>query len=101
MYGCRANAHAIGDMLLEYDFFLQQPDSFDHAMTYFNPHCLVPDGCDVVPMWENLDLKDGARAANLTAATKSQVAELLDSACGPTVFRKAQVSEILKTPLRE
>jgi hypothetical protein len=101
MYGCHSNADTIGNLLLEHDCFLQQPDSFDRSTTYFNPHCLVREGHDLVPMWEPLDLKEGVRAANLTAPKKSQVTELLDSASGPTVFRKAQVSEMLKTTLRE
>ena len=53
-------------------------------------------------MWErDDDPKEGAHAARLSAANKSQVDELLDSASGPTVFRRAQVSEMLKTPLKE
>lgn len=99
VYGCRANANTVGDLLLEHACFLQQPDSFDHSTTYFNPHCLVREGHDLV--WEPHDPKEGLPAANLTAAKKSQVAELLDSASGPTVFRKALVSEMLKTTLRE
>lgn len=101
LYGCRANADAIGDMLLEHDCFLQQPDSFDLSTAYFNPQCLVQQEDDSTLMWEHLDMREGNRAPSLNAMKKSQVNELLDSASGPTVFRRAQVSEMLKTTLKE
>lgn len=103
MYGCRANANVTGGMLFEHSCFLQQPDSFDDSTTYFNPQCLAREEDDGVPMWEHIDPREGEaiRAANLSAGTRSQVTELLDSASGPAVFKSAQVSEMVKTPLRE
>jgi len=102
VYGRHANADTTGEMLLQHGCFLQQPDSFDHSAIYFNPQCLTREADDSVPIWERDDNpKEGTRAAKLSAANKSQVNELLDSASGPTVFRRAQVSEMLKTTLRE
>ena len=37
VYGRYANADTIGEMLLQYGCFLQQPDSFDYSAIYFNP----------------------------------------------------------------
>lgn len=103
VYGARTNANAVGEMLLEHDCFLQQPDSFSQGTTYFNPQCLIREDDDDVPIWEHVELKEGVamRAANLSAGEKCQIAELLDSANGPIVFKKAQVSEMLQTTLRE
>lgn len=77
-------------MLLNHDCFLQQPDTFDESTTYFNPQYLVRDDDDFMPIWEPSEAEAGVRAANLSAGAKSKVTELLDSACGPTVFRGVQ-----------
>lgn len=101
VYGCRTSANATGEMLLDQDCYLQQPDSFDDSMTYFNPQCLVREDDDFVSIWENVKVEAGIRAANLNVGEKSKVAELLDSASGPTVFESVQVSEMLQTTLKE
>ena len=103
MYGCRSVADDTGRVLLDHDCFLQQPDSFDDSTTYFNPQYLAREEEDGVPMWDHIELKEdgGIRAANLSAAKRSQVVEVLDSASGPAVFKRTQVSEMLKTTLRE
>lgn len=97
MYGSGTRADAIGEMLLDHDHFLQQPDSFDESTTYINPQRLVQDDYD----WEPSEAEQSVRPATLSASIKSKVTELLDSASGPNVFRAVQVSEMLKTPLRE
>ncbi|KAK1758998.1 SNF2 family N-terminal domain-containing protein [Echria macrotheca] len=97
LYGSGTRADAIGEMLLDHDHFLQQPDSFDESTTYINPQRLVQDDYDEEP----IEVEQSVRPATLSARTKSKVTELLDLASGPTVFRAVQVSEMLKTPLRE
>jgi hypothetical protein len=100
IYGCRAKADEIGGMLLDHDCFLQQPDSFDESMTYFNPQCLTHDD-DSMPTWESSGAHLSTPAAGLSVVEKSKVAELLDAAGGPTVFRDVQVSEMLQTGLKQ
>lgn len=102
VYGCRTNADEIGGMLLDHDCYLQQPDFFDESMTYFNPQCLTrAHDDDSMPTWEPLGADLDTSAASLSAVEKSKVAELLDAAQGPTVFRDVQVSEKLQTSLKE
>jgi hypothetical protein len=69
---------------------------------YINPQCLTrADDDDIMPTWERVEADLGTTAAaNLSVAEKSKVAELLDSASGPTVFRDIKVSEILQTSLK-
>lgn len=89
-------------MLLDHDCYLQQPDSFDESMTYFNPQCLTrADSDDSLPTWEPFEADPDTPVASLSVAEKSKVADLLDPASGPTVFRDVQVSEILQTGLKE
>jgi hypothetical protein len=102
VYGCRTDADEIGGMLLDHDCYLQQPDSFDESMTYFNPQCLTrADDDDSMPTWEPLAADLNTSTASLSAVEKSKVAELLDSAQGPTIFRDVQVSDMLQTNLKE
>ena len=101
VYGNRAKADATGEMLLQHDCFLQQPGTFDDSKKYYNPHCLFSEEDGTVPMWESVDEETDIRAANLSAGQKSKVAELLDSASGPTVFRCVQASQMLRTALKE
>jgi len=102
IYGCRAKAAEIGEMLLDHDCFLQQPDSFDDSMTYFNPQCLTrADDDDSMPTWEPDQAGLDTPLANLSAVQKSKVVELLDSASGPAVFRDVQISEMLQTSLKQ
>ena len=102
VYGCRTDADEIGGMLVDYDCYLQQPDSFDESMTYFNPQCLTrADDDDSMPTWEPLAADLDTSAASLRAVDKSKVAELLDAAQGPTVFRDVQISQMLQTSLKE
>ncbi|KAH6850550.1 hypothetical protein B0I37DRAFT_371876 [Chaetomium sp. MPI-CAGE-AT-0009] len=101
VYGSRTKADEIGGMLLDHDCFLQQPDSFDEFMTYFNPQCLThADDDDSMPTWQRFGADPDTPAASLSAVEKPKVAELLDAARGPTVFRHVQVSEMLQTSLK-
>ena len=102
VYGYRPKADEIGAMLLDHDCFLQQPDSFDESMTYFNPQCLTRGDNDESSLtWDRFKTNPETLAASLSVSEKSKVAELLDSASGPTVFRHVQFSEMLQTDLRE
>jgi hypothetical protein len=99
VYGPRSKADEIGGMLLDHDCFLQQPDSCDESMIYFNPQCLTRgDGDDSPPTFKT---DPETTTASLTVSEKSKVAELLDSASGPSVFRHVQCSEMLRTELKE
>ena len=102
VYGPRSKADKIGGMLLDHDCFLQQPDSYDESMTYFNPQCLTrEDDDDSTPSWVRSETQPDISAVSLSVSEKSKVAELLDSASGPTVFREVQCSEMLQTELKE
>ena len=89
-------------MLLRHDCFLQQPDSFDDSVTYFNPHCLTRAADDdSMPTWDRVEAEQDTPAENLSVVEKSKVAELLDSASGPMVYRDIQVSEMLQVSLKK
>jgi len=102
VYGYRPKAGEIARMLLDHDCFLQQPDSFDDSMTYFNPQCLTRgDNDDSSPTWHLSTTHPKTPATSLSVSEKSKVAELLDSASGPAVFRHVQLNDMLQTELRE
>jgi hypothetical protein len=102
IYCSRTNADALGDLLLDLDWFLQQPDTFDPSTTYYNPQWLCPPGAEFEQTNScNAGSTKSSQKLVLGVAQKSKVEELLDSATGPVIFRKAQVSELLVTELKE
>lgn len=104
VYGLRSHADSIGDMLLDHDCFLQQPSASDvGALVYYNPQCFIqnPDGS--TPMWHADDNPedDHVRPSELSDHHLSEVNKLLDSAAGPEIVRRVDVSDMLSTPLKE
>ncbi|OTA59128.1 hypothetical protein K449DRAFT_436085 [Hypoxylon sp. EC38] len=99
IYGRIEQSNAIGDALLEQDYFLQRPDSYDPSRPYHNPQCLSgPDKEDELS-WEcNESFVN--QTTILDEKEKSKVAELLDSATGPINFRTVQISDIIITKLK-
>ncbi|KAI1211065.1 SNF2 family N-terminal domain-containing protein [Annulohypoxylon truncatum] len=99
IYGRFEQREAIGDMLLERDCFLQQPESYDVSRPYDNPQCLSNlDGQE--SFWENNE-SSPSQSAVLHEKEKSRVVELLDSATGPISFRRVPISDILISKLKE
>lgn len=98
IYGRLEESETIGDMLLERDCFLQQPDSHDISRPYHNPQFLSDP--DEESLWE-VQESFSAKSAVLCEGKKSRVVELLDSATGPTSFRRVQISDILISELKE
>ncbi|KAI0152567.1 SNF2 family N-terminal domain-containing protein [Hypoxylon sp. NC0597] len=100
IYGRLEQSDAIGDMLLQQDYFLQRPDSHDPSRPYYNPQCLSDPDKEDDPSWEcNKSITN--QTAILDEREKTKVAELLDSATGPTNFRTVQISDILITRLKK
>ena len=66
VYGCRTAADAIGEVLLDYDCFLQQPAAFDVSITYLNPQCLPHGHEDVVVMRNPSEAQVGIHIADLS-----------------------------------
>ncbi|KAI0899905.1 SNF2 family N-terminal domain-containing protein, partial [Annulohypoxylon nitens] len=98
IYGRLEESETIGDMLLERDCFLQQPDSHDISRPYHNPQCLSDP--DEESSWE-VQESSPAKSSILCEGKKSRVVELLDSATGPTSFKRVQISDILISELKE
>ncbi|KAI1457991.1 SNF2 family N-terminal domain-containing protein [Annulohypoxylon moriforme] len=99
IYGNFEEGEAIGDMLLEQDCFLQKPESYDTSRPYHNPQCLY-DPNEEESFWEDDELSP-PQGAVLREKEKNKVTELLDSATGPTNFRRVQISEVLVSKLKE
>ncbi|KAI0840675.1 SNF2 family N-terminal domain-containing protein [Hypoxylon sp. FL0890] len=100
IYGRLEQSDAVGDKLLEQDYFLQRPDSYDPSRPYYNPQCLSdPDKED-----EPFPVRNESCSAQTTVLDekkKSKFAELLDSAAGPTEFKPVHISDILITKLKK
>lgn len=99
IYGLRERGDAVADWLFDSDCYLQQPDAYDSSMTYHNPQLLVQPGKTLEPTWETSEAAL-VEVKALNHAERSMVAELLDSATGPTVFRRIQTSDIVVTELK-
>jgi hypothetical protein len=59
------------------------------------------DDDDSMPTWYRVEADPETPASSLSVVQKSKVAELLDSASGPAVFRDFQASEMLQTSLKK
>ncbi|KAI1416817.1 SNF2 family N-terminal domain-containing protein [Hypoxylon sp. FL1857] len=81
-------------------YFLQRPDSYDASRPYHNPQCLSGPDNEDAPSWE-CNESSSVQTTVLDEKEKSKVAELLDSATGPTDFRIVQISDILITSLKK
>ncbi|KAK3988364.1 hypothetical protein QBC44DRAFT_382319, partial [Cladorrhinum sp. PSN332] len=114
VHGRRDDGDKIGDMLLDHDYYLQQPDPSDVeiGVGYWNPQMLMPSSeragqCVDQEMWEpeveESTEVDRKTTGSLNAKEKSAVAEMLDSAIGPAEFKHVQVTELLRaeTKLKE
>ena len=99
LYSHSSDAGAIGDYLSKSEWFLQQPDSYDRSTTYYNPQWLLRPGAEHVPSFQQ-ESTASKKAPGMGAVEKSEIAELLDSATGPSRFHPARVSELLKTELK-
>ncbi|KAI1386581.1 SNF2 family N-terminal domain-containing protein [Hypoxylon trugodes] len=99
VYGRREQGEPIGDMLSEQGYFLQQPDSYDASRPYYNPQYLFDPDEDMV--FEEYTEAPMVRGTAFYEDKKSKVAELFDSATGPTEFTRVPISDILITKLKE
>ncbi|KAH6891507.1 SNF2 family N-terminal domain-containing protein [Thelonectria olida] len=100
VYSLRRDGDEIGDFLSDHDWFLQQPEAYDPSTAYRNPQWLCRPGTEFETSWQRNEMK-ATLPTGLGAAEKKKVAELLDSAVGPAVFKRAQVSDMLVTELKE
>ncbi|KAI1657871.1 SNF2 family N-terminal domain-containing protein [Daldinia decipiens] len=99
IYGQFEQGDAIGNMLLEQDCFLQQPDSYDVSRPYHNPQCFSYSGKEDNLFQETSGLSL-SRCTILGESDKSKATELLDCAIGPTNFRRVQTSRVITTALK-
>ncbi|KAI4861311.1 SNF2 family N-terminal domain-containing protein [Hypoxylon rubiginosum] len=99
IYGLLRESDSVGDMLLEQDCFLQQPDWYDATRRYHNPQCLLHPDKETETPWMDNGISS-AHATCLGENEKSKVTELLDSATGPSTFRRVEISDILVTELK-
>lgn len=100
IYGLLRESDSVGDMLLEQDCFLQQPDWYDATRRYHNPQCLLHPDKETETPWMDNGISS-AHATCLGENEKSKVTELLDSATGPSTFRRVEISDILVTELKK
>lgn len=100
IYGLLSQSHAIGALLSTKDYFLQHPDCFDDSVAYHNPQWLMRPGKELEYVWETHE-QALSPPTILRATEKQKVDELLDSATGPTEFKRVQASDFLVTELKE
>ncbi|KAI1103966.1 SNF2 family N-terminal domain-containing protein [Jackrogersella minutella] len=100
VYGRFDQGEALGDMLLEQDCFLQQPGMYDVSRAYYNPQCLSDPDKENESLSEYDEVLSDQKKV-LNENEKNMVSELLDSATGPTDFRRVSVSDVLITQLKE
>ncbi|KAI1379440.1 SNF2 family N-terminal domain-containing protein [Hypoxylon crocopeplum] len=99
VYGQLQQSEAIGNMLLEQDCFLQQPDSYDASRPYCNPQSFSHSDKEAEPFRAS-EILPLPQPAALPESEKAKVNDLLDSATGPTAFRAVPVSDFLTTKLK-
>lgn len=100
IYGLQSHSHTIGALLSTRGYFLQQPDIFDDSVTYHNPQWFTRPGKEAEYVWET-NGSTSPPPTVLRAIEKKKVDELLDSATGPTEFKRVQASDFLVTELKE
>lgn len=93
------DAGRIGDYLSDSGWFLQEPDPCDRSATYHNPQWLLRPGIEEIPSYQQ-GLARSKHAPDLSTSEMSEITILLDSATGPSTFKPAQVSKLLKTELK-
>lgn len=99
IYGQFEQGDAIGNMLLEQDCFLQQPDSYDIFRPYHNPQCFSYSKKEDNHFQGDPETSP-SRYTILDKSDKSKATELLDCATGPTNFRRVQTSRVITTELK-
>jgi hypothetical protein len=99
-YTTEADCAKVGDFLSERDWYLQQPSSYDASTTYHNPQWLTRPGVKFEPPHietQSRPVQDGTMIPD----EKSKIHEVLDSAIGPVEFKRARISDLLTTQLKE
>ncbi|KAI1481970.1 SNF2 family N-terminal domain-containing protein [Daldinia eschscholtzii] len=99
IYGQFEHGDAIGNMLLEHDCFLQQPDSYDVLRPYKNPQCLLYSDKEEDVIQTHLPTPP-SRYTVLDEGGKSKATELLDCAVGPANFKRVQAPRVITTELK-
>ncbi|XXG98338.1 Proteasome subunit beta type-5 [Hypoxylon texense] len=99
IYGWLRESAYVGDMLLEQGCFLQQPDTYDATRPYHNPQCLLHPNEEIEPPRVDVEIST-VQGTCLNENEQSKVTELLDSATGPSTFRRVEISDILVTELK-
>lgn len=100
IYGLLSHSDSIGDFLSKNGYFLQRPDYVDDSVTYHNPQWLVAPGKKAKHVWEAIE-RDSSPGTPLRDTEKHKLNELLDSATGPTNFKRVPASDFLVTELKE
>jgi hypothetical protein len=102
-YGLCIESATVGDILVEYDLYLQLPTSFDNSVPYQNPQSFSVSS--IVETAQDMPLLKPRSTGPVKSSmseliTKSKVRELLDSATGPEEFREVKASSKLVTKLK-
>ena len=104
VYGLGAESETVGDILVQYNLYLQLPYSFDVSVPYQNPQSFsLPISGNTAAL--DMPVRE-AKGSSVTAmalldsVAKSKVNDLLDSATGPEQFREVQASAKLLTELK-
>ena len=98
LYGFHQDSDAIGTLLSDHNFYLQQPITFDYSVAYFNPQYLLRPGSEF-KMEAQEDLPGIVREKEMAQTIRSQMLQVFDTALGPTLFSEVQVSKRLITDL--
>ncbi|KAI1326476.1 hypothetical protein F5Y16DRAFT_421782 [Xylariaceae sp. FL0255] len=101
-YTTDVDCDKIGDFLSQYDWYLQQPESYDPSTTYHNPQWLTRPGVQFEAT--QIEAHHQSKSTLFSAPTvdeKNKFDEVLDSATGPAEFRRARASDLLTTQLKE
>ncbi|OTB12626.1 hypothetical protein K445DRAFT_179432 [Daldinia sp. EC12] len=96
IYGQFEHGDVIGNMLLEHDCFLPQPDSYDVSRPYKNPQCLSYSDKEEDVIQTHLQTPP-SRYTVLNEGGKSKATELLDCAVGPVSFKRVQAPRVITT----
>ncbi|KAI1802019.1 SNF2 family N-terminal domain-containing protein [Daldinia bambusicola] len=99
IYGQFEQGDAIGNTLLDHDYFLQQPDFYDASRPYKNPQCLSYDEKEKETFQEDVE-SPPSRHTILDETGKNKADELLDYASGPINFRRGQAPRGITTELK-
>lgn len=99
LYCERKDSDAISSFLSEHQLFLQHPVSFDPTTEYHNPQYLTGPGGDI-EMPELVSSKFQQRQERSMGQEKDEIANIFETAQGPTVYSNVEPSKRLLTELK-